>query len=438
MKVEIIPPKPKEEKLVRVAAYARVSSDKDAAFHSLEAQTDYYQEYVRRYPNWQLVSIYSDNGISGTTLNRPEFQRMLEDCRNGKIDLIITKSISRFARNIVILLETIRELRRIGVDVYFEKEDMYISSPEVELLLTLLAMYAEEEARSASENQKWRIQKKFEKGEPWVGNMLGYRLVNGNLVVVPEEAEIVRQIFADYLSGMGRCSIAKKLKMQGVVPANGNTWSDTSIRHILTNVTYTGNLTLQKTYHEDFRTKRKKINKGKKRMYFVENSHEAIIDQATYDKVQAEISLRAEKSKEKIKKTDQTTHLFCGILKCDKCGRNYIYRQSSNKKSNVGFWSCPNFSTLGKTICPAKSIPEDILIAKSKEILSVPKINREIIISCIEKIIVCENNNLRFILKDGNIITMKWQHHSRSESWTPEMREAARQKTLERYRKEEK
>ena len=214
MRIEEIPAKPKEQKIIRVAAYARVSSDKDAAFHSLEAQTEYYRDYVAAHPEWELVSIYSDNGISGTTINRPEFQRMLQDCREGKIDLVITKAVTRLARNTVILLETIRELKKLGIDCYFEKEDMHSISPDGELLLTLLAMYAEEEARSASENQKWRIRKRFENGEPWVGKMLGYRLDNGKLVVIPEEAEIVRQIFMDYLSGMGLYRIAKKLILQ--------------------------------------------------------------------------------------------------------------------------------------------------------------------------------------------------------------------------------
>lgn len=154
MRIEEIPASPKKPKITRVAAYARVSSDKDAAFHSLEAQTEYYQNYIAAHPNWELVAIYSDNGISGTTIHRPEFQRMLQDCREGKIDLIITKSVTRFARNTIILLETIRELKKLGVDCYFEKEDMHSISPDGELLLTLLAMYAEEEARSASENQK--------------------------------------------------------------------------------------------------------------------------------------------------------------------------------------------------------------------------------------------------------------------------------------------
>lgn len=196
MRIEEIPAKPKEQKIIRVAAYARVSSDKDAAFHSLEAQTEYYCDYVAAHPEWELVSIYSDNGISGTTINRPEFQRMLQDCREGKIDLVVTKSVTRFARNTVILLETIRELKKLGVGCYFEKEDMHSISPDGELLLTLLAMYAEEEARSASENQKWRIQKLYDQGKPAGGHIFGYRLVEEKFEIVPEEAEVLKRFSA--------------------------------------------------------------------------------------------------------------------------------------------------------------------------------------------------------------------------------------------------
>ena len=195
MRIEEIPASPKKPKVTRVAAYARVSSDKDAAFHSLEAQTEYYQNYIAAHPDWELVAIYSDNGISGTTIHRPEFQRMLQDCREGKIDLIITKSVTRFARNTIILLETIRELKKIGVECHFEKEDMHSISPDGELLLTLLAMYAEEEARSASENQKWRIQKLYDQGKPAGGHTFGYRLAGERFEVVPEEAEIVKEIY---------------------------------------------------------------------------------------------------------------------------------------------------------------------------------------------------------------------------------------------------
>ena len=438
MRIEEIPAKPKEQKIIRVAAYARVSSDKDAAFHSLEAQTEYYRDYVAAHPEWELVSIYSDNGISGTTINRPEFQRMLQDCREGKIDLVITKSVTRFARNTVILLETIRELKKLGIDCYFEKEDMHSISPDGELLLTLLAMYAEEEARSASENQKWRIRKRFENGEPWVGKMLGYRLDNGKLVVIPEEAEIVRQIFMDYLSGMGLYRIAKKLILQKVQPDNGNAWSGTSIRRILTNEKYTGNLLLQKTFVPDFRTKVSKINHGEVRKYYVENSHEAIIDQETFDAVQAELLARATSRKRNGAEVIPPYHLFHGLILCGYCGRLYGYHRTNVKKYDKAVWTCPSFYIMGKDVCPSQKIPEDILIAKTKEVLAVDELNRDVLLDQVQQIIVPANHHLQYILKDGRTVDVEWRHRSRSESWTREMREVARQRALERHRKEDK
>ena len=438
MRIEEIPAKPKEQKIIRVAAYARVSSDKDAAFHSLEAQTEYYRDYVAAHPEWELVSIYSDNGISGTTINRPEFQRMLQDCREGKIDLVITKSVTRFARNTVILLETIRELKKLGIDCYFEKEDMHSISPDGEPLLTVLAMYAEEEARSASENQKWRIRKRFENGEPWVGKMLGYRLDNGKLVVIPEEAEIVRQIFMDYLSGMGLYRIAKKLILQKVQPDNGNAWSGTSIRRILTNEKYTGNLLLQKTFVPDFRTKVSKINHGEVRKYYVENSHEAIIDQETFDAVQAELLARATSRKRNGAEVIPPYHLFHGLILCGYCGRLYGYHRTNVKKYDKAVWTCPSFYIMGKDVCPSQKIPEDILITKTKEVLAVDELNRDVLLDQVQQIIVPANHHLQYILKDGRTVDVEWRHRSRSESWTREMREVARQRALERHRKEDK
>lgn len=391
MKITEIPAKPKEQKITRVAAYARVSSDKDAAFHSLEAQTEYYEEYVAAHPDWELVSIYSDNGISGTIINRPEFQRMLEDCRAGKIDLVITKSITRFARNIVVLLSTIRELKLLGIDTYFEKENMHAMSPDGELMISLLAIYAEEEARSASENQLWRIQKRFQNGEPWVGKMLGYRFVNGEMVVIPEEAEIVRQIYSDYLSGMGQYAIAKKLIMQGVSPDNGNTWSRTSIRKILTNEKYMGNMILQKTFRPDFRTKKTRTNKGEKPFYYVENSHEAIIDQEIFNATQRELAKRAKQADANRKKRAHTQHLFCGLIRCGFCGRIYAYQRTNAKKYDKAIWACPSYYGLGKSVCPSKIIPEDILVSKAKEVLETQEINRELLEQKVQEIFVPEH-----------------------------------------------
>ena len=184
----------------RVAAYARVSVEKQAALDSLSNQVSYYNDYIGNHPGWLFAGVYADYGLSGTKENRPEFQRMLTDARAGKFDVVITKSITRFSRNTVTLLKTVRELKELGIEVLFEKENMSSFSADGDLMLSLIAMFAEEEARSASENKRWQIQKQFEEGKPTYFRMLGYKWIDGQLSIIPEEAEIVRRIFSDYLS----------------------------------------------------------------------------------------------------------------------------------------------------------------------------------------------------------------------------------------------
>lgn len=442
MRIEEIPASPKKPKLTRVAAYARVSSDKDAAFHSLEAQTEYYQNYIAARPDWELVAIYSDNGISGTTIHRPEFQHMLQDCREGKIDLVITKSVTRFARNTVILLKTIRELKKLGVDCYFEKEDMHSISPDGELLLTLLAMYAEEEARSASENQKWRIQKLYDQGKPAGGHTFGYRLMGEKFEVVPEEAEIVKEIFRLYLSGMGYSKIARTLIEQDIPARFGGTWSNASVRDILFNEKYAGDLLLQKTFSEDFRTKKKRINTGELRKVYVRNSHEAIIDRQTFETVQQEIARRSVRQREimahRNPNHDNSQKLFSGLIVCGCCGSAYIRKYTNAKSGDRPVWICNQYDRYGKSVCHSQKIPETILIEKTKEVLGLPEINQTIVQEHISRIMVPEHNRLIFELKNGSSVDVFWKHQSRRLSWTDEMREAARQKALMRYRKEEK
>ena len=437
--IEEIPAKPKEQKAIRVAAYARVSSDKDAAFHSLEAQTEYYEQYVAAHPDWQLVGIYSDNGISGTTINRPEFQRMLQDCRDGKIDLVVTKSITRFARNTVILLETIRELKKLGVDCYFEKEDMHSISPDGELLLTLLAMYAEEEARSASENQKWRIQKLYDQGKPAGGHVFGYRLVDERFEIVPEEAETVRRIFHLYLDGLGYAKIARTLMEEGISPRFGEWWSSTTIHTILCNEKYIGDMLLQKSYVEDFRTKRKRKNTGEVRQVYVRGSHEPIISKTDFELVQQEMARRSERqvqiqAKKKSAHTDDLK-LFTGLIVCGCCGSAYVRKYTNARSGDQPIWICSQYFKYGKAACLSQRISEKNLIDKTKEVLDVSELNRAEILDKISRIIIPEHHHMIYELKDGTVVDVHWAHPSRSLSWTAEMREAARQKALNQQKK---
>ncbi|MFQ7752387.1 MAG: recombinase family protein [Acutalibacteraceae bacterium] len=444
MQIEEIKPTILPELAIRrVAAYARVSTGSEEALHSVSAQISYYNEYISTHPGWEFAGVYADAGISGTKANRPEFQRLLADCRAGKIDLVITKSITRFARNTVTLLDTVRELKLLGIDVYFEKENLHSTSGAGELMLTLLAMYAEEEARSASENQKWRIQKMFATGRPNTGRMLGYRLRDGRLEIIPEEAELVREIFQLYLSGLGITKIANLLNARKIPSLYSKEWSPNTIQALLRNEKYAGNLLLQKTYVEDFRTKRKKVNKGERRQYFVEDSHEAIIDKAIFRQVQAEIQRRQEQRRPTGKPAAK--YAFTGLIVCGRCGQHYRRKiTAAGTRYAKPVWICATFNMKGKARCASQQIPEAILLEKTREVVKAafpetewPELTPEdfgILQETIAQILVPAHHQLVFVLTDGREIPVSWQNPSRSLSWTPEMREKARQRRLEQIR----
>lgn len=418
----------------RVAAYARVSSGKDGQIHSLSAQISYYNSYIGSRGDWELIGIYADRAMTGTKNDRPEFQRLLTDCRAGKIDMVITKSITRMARNTVTLLETARELKDLGIDIYFEKENIHTLSSDGELMLTLLASFAQEESRSVSENVKWRIRKQFEKGIPSGGNMLGYRFEDGILQVIPEEAAIVKQIFNDFLSGMGVMSIAKKLNREGITTKHGNLWSKNSIHVVLRQEKYTGDLLLQKTYRSDHINKKKMVNHGELPMYLVEGSHEAIIDKETFRKVQEELKQRTARYSHPHATGPASPHLFTGMIRCGLCGRHFTrkYSASGKKYPKRSLWACSTFQVYGKAECPSQRIPEDILIAKTSEILGYEGWDREGLLNSITEILVPEHNYLVYVFHDGHMEGIHWQNPSRRESWTPEMKQRARERALER------
>ncbi|MDR1409582.1 MAG: recombinase family protein [Oscillospiraceae bacterium] len=411
----------------RVAAYARVSCDKQTMLQSMSAQISYYNSLIQRHPEWEFAGIYADDPISGTKDRRAEFMCLVEDCREGKIDMIFTKSISRFARNTLTTLATVRELKELGIDVFFEKENIHSLSEDGELLLTVLASYAQEESRSVSENCKWRIRKKFEEGRPNTGNMLGYRLVEGKLHIVPDEAEIVRQIFADYLAGFGRQAIAKKLYITGFATLRGGRWSINSIRRILTNEKYTGTMLLQKTYVQDHISKKRVDNHGELPMYKVEQSHEAIISKSDFDAVQAEIARRA--ALHAPSSTEKTISVFTSKIVCEKCGHNFHLRHTAiGTKYDKLAWMCSTFDKLGKSVCDAQQIPDYILRAKCAEILGLSDFDEQVFRAQIAEIRVPAHNTLVFVFKSGPRVEAHWQNPSRCESWTPEMKQAARER----------
>ena len=411
-------PDAQKVKLLRTAAYARVSSGKDAMLHSLSAQVSYYNNLIQSNPEWLFCGVYADEALTGTKDNRENFQKLLSECRKGNIDLIITKSISRFARNTVTLLETVRELKEIGVDVFFEEQNIHSLSPDGEFMLTLLGSYAQEESYSASENQKWRIRKDFEQGKVSSLQMLGYkRNCDGVLEIVPEEAEIIRLIFNSYLSGMGKQAIANMLNEMHIPTKFENEWSGDAIKRILTNEKYCGELMLQKFYSENHLTKRKMVNTGKLRKFHVEEAHEPIIEKAVFDAVQKR--LQENQKKFTTDKSTAVAYPFTGKIQCQCCGKNY--RRKTTPTGIV--WCCATYNTRGKKYCPkSKMIPENTLISVTCEILGIPEFDAEIFESQIEKILVPEPNKLTFIFTDGQQISAHWQDRSRSESWTDEMR----------------
>ena len=370
--------------------------------------------------------------MTGTKDNRPEFQRMLLACREGKIDIILAKSITRFARNTVTLLETVRELKKLNIDVYFEEEHLNTLSGKGELILSILAARAQEESRSASENQKWRIRKKFENGEPVTGNALGYRLVDGSFWIDEEEEQIVLRIFSMYLSGMGRIAIAKQLNEDGVpTRLKKAKWHPGSILAIITNDKYQGDLTLQKTFSESYITKKQLTNHGERPVYKVKNAHDPIIDRTTFARVQEERARRAMKFNSSGGTLER--YPFSGMIVCGNCGCHYRRRTANaSTKYAKPAWACGNFLTFGKEKCDAQQIPEDILTAKTCEVLGLQRLDEEALHDRITEIVIPEKNVLLYRLTDGSEHRVEWQHQSRSKSWTPEMKERARQQTKTR------
>lgn len=412
----------------RVCAYARVSNGKDEMLHSLACQVSHYASYIQEHDDWIYCGVFADEAISGTKNNRAQFQAMLKLARDGGLDMIITKSISRFARNTLTLLNTVRELKDLNVDVYFEEQNIHSISKEGELMLTILATYAQEEARAVSENVLWRVRKNFEKGIVYSKTILGYRIKDSVLVIEESEAEIVQEIFDLYLSGLGPNKVADKLNKKGYLTRFGNKFTGSTISGILRNETYTGELILQKTFRKDYLSKKTLKNNGERTMYRVENAHEAIISKEIFQKVQEEIKRR--RALAPSKSFSKRVTPFRMMLVCEHCGRHLI----SNKCRDVYSWRCTTYDKFGKDACPSKKVPEEALIKACNEVLNITDFNEEYFKKKIDHIVVRDNNILTFVFKNGSSKDIQWKDKSRSSSWTPLMKEMARQRTLLRMK----
>ena len=294
MKINVLEPKaPALKPRKKVAAYARVSMETERLKHSLSAQVSHYSAFIQKNPEWLYAGVYADDSVSGTDAGkRSEFNRLIADCEAGRVDIVLVKSISRFARNTVDLLETVRHLKDIGVDVWFEEEGIHSMDGDGELMLTILASFAQEESRSISENAKWGIRKRYEKGEARNGILYGYRARNGVMEIVEEEAAVVRRIFEMFIGGDSAYIIAKKLTADGIKSYYGKDFTTTVICHMLHQEKYAGNCLMQKYYTENHVTHKLMKNNGELPMFYAEGTHPAIIDADTFQKAQEEFAAR--------------------------------------------------------------------------------------------------------------------------------------------------
>ena len=371
----------------RVAAYARVSTDQEEQLTSYEAQVDYYTNYIKSRDDWEFVDVYTDEGISGTsTKHREGFNKMVKSALAGDIDLIITKSVSRFARNTVDSLTTIRKLKDIGCECYFEKENIWTFDGKGELLLTIMSSLAQEESRSISENVKWGHRKRFADGKVTVpfNHFLGYkRGEDGNLVIDEEQAVIVKRIYREYLSGSTAVAIAKGLTNDGIeTPGHKQKWHASTVRSILTNEKYKGEALLQKYYTPDFLTKKQKVNNGEIQQYYVENNHPAIIEPEIFEMVRIEKDRRL-----MLNGKYSGTDILTSRIKCGECGGSYgakVWHSSSKYKKVI--YQC-NRKYAGKEKCTTPAIRADDVEERFVNVVNSLFENKEEIISNLEMVL---------------------------------------------------
>lgn len=359
-----IEPLPAQKKKRRVAAYCRVSSDRDTQLTSLNNQREHYESLIIHEDDWEFVGIYYEEGLSGTKQEtRPELQRMIADCKAGRIDLIYTKSISRFARNTADCLELVRLLTSIGVEIYFEKENLSTASTESELFLAILASLAEEESRSISENGKWAIQKRYKNGTFKLSRPpYGYDLVDGQLIINEEEAVTVRYIFDCVLSGIGTTTIAAELNRRQVPTKRGGSWHPGTIQNMIKNVIFCGDLLMQKTYHDSrFRLH---LNHGEADQYYLTGHHDAIIPRERFEAANEAYRQRG-REKNNIPREDKSLrdnphhnrYCFTGKLHC-RCG-DRLKRQTTRRSDGIhASWVCKTHLK-DPTQCTVKRIWEE-------------------------------------------------------------------------------
>ena len=385
-------PKPLIINRQKVAAYVRVSKETERLNHSLSAQISYYNDLIQSRADWEFAGVYVDRFVSGTgTEKRLDFQRMLDDCEAGKIDIILTKSISRFARNTVDLLNIVRYLKNLGISVRFEKENIDSLTSDGELLLSILAGFAEEESKSISTNIKWSIRKKFENGIQWKKESFGYRWNGETFLIQEEEAAIVREIYSQYLEGIPVRAISRWVNEQGFPKM-----SNTEVTYILKNEIYRGDLLLQKNFIPNPLDHKHKKNRGELPQYYVSEDHEPIVQTEVWQAVQ-------EKMKEK------SDYIFTKKIICGICGSHYCRGKSTvTKTERYQVWRCYGKHKHGKEYCHSPYLREDRLKEAVCQVLNLEEFDEGVFKERVEEIRVVSHSHegieLTFHLYDGTIV----------------------------------
>ena len=392
MKIRRVQPSPILQKKLRVAAYARVSVD--TLHHSLAAQVSYYSTLIQKNPAWEYAGVYADEGITGTsTTHRTEFKRLIADCNAGKIDLVLVKSISRFARDTVDCLHTVRQLKEKGIAVRFERENIDSTSEDGELLLTLLASFAQEESRSIGDNIRWGVRRRFRQGIP-NGHKApyGYTWDGEMFRIIPAEGKVVKEIYRRYLAGESAYAIAKTLAGCGIRGRKGRPIEQTTVKGILSNISYTGTMVLQKNYITEGHIRKR--NRGELPMYLVDGVFEPLVSKTDFDKAQEIRKLRAERAVNR----NPVLMPFSGMVKCGCCGGGFSRRTAGKYRR----WGCNTRERKGSTACDSRPIKEEELAAAVKAVMEKDNFDAAELRRKVSKIVI-HNDCVEFHLINGHI-----------------------------------
>ncbi|WP_312032595.1 recombinase family protein [Hujiaoplasma nucleasis] len=383
-----------ENHVKKVVAYARVSTNSDEQYTSYEAQVNFYKKHIQEKPDWEYTGVYADEGLSGTTTKkRTEFNRMIKDALNGKINLIITKSISRFARNTLDTISYVRKLKAKGIEVFFEKENLWTLDSKSELILTIMASIAQEESRSISQNVTWGKRVGFQEGKVSFAykRFLGYKKEDDKIVIDEDQANVVRLIYRMFLvEGKTPTGIARNLKLQHIKTPSGKStnWTKNTVTSILTNEKYKGDALLQKTYTVNYLEHTKAVNTGQIPQYYVENNHPAIIDRDTWEQVQIEM-----KRRDKLGVHYSSSDVFASKLICEDCGGFYGKKKwHTNTKYERFVYQCNSKFHKGKDKCKTPHLKEEYIKQKFIQSYNIMMEEKERIIQDVKDIIKLLND----------------------------------------------